>query len=107
MQENLNRHLERLKEAGDIRAKVAHALEVAIVEVVMKHDIGGINGKVLIEAAEEALAREVSSVDEDVLKGVAEEAVEKKLAALGFDAAEVLADLWVKVEEVLQSQKAE
>lgn len=107
MEENLNRHVERLKDAGDIRAKVAHALEVAIVEVVMKHDLGGVNGKMLIEAAQEAIAGNVSAPSEKVLTDVAEHAVEKRLAALGFDSAEILADTWVRVEEVLQSQKAE
>ncbi len=107
MEENLNRHVERLKDAGDIRAKVAHALEVAIVEVVMKHDLGGVNGKMLIEAAEEAIAGNVSSMSEETLKDVAEHAVEKRLAALGFDSADILADMWVKVEQELQSQKTE
>ncbi len=107
MEENLNRHVERLKDAGDIRAKVAHALEVAIVEVVMKHNLGGVNGKMLIEVAQEAIAGNVSSANEETLKNVAEEAVEKRLTALDFDSAEILADMWVKVEEILQSQKAE
>lgn len=102
MERESARHIERLKEAGDIRARVSHAVEAGIVEMVMKNDIGGVNGRMLIEAAQEAIAGNVSSTSEETLKHVAEEAVEKRLAALGYDTAEVLADFYVKVDTVLQ-----
>lgn len=105
MPEGFNSGIERLKKHADVRSRVAAAVEEGITHMVVKNDLGGVNGNKLIEAARESLAGDVTTLDEDSLKLTAEKAVEKMLGVLGFDNAETLADFYVTVDSRLQNNK--
>lgn len=92
------RRIARIETMADARARVSAAVQEGIQYAVLVNDLGGVNGRRLLEAAQDALARDVSTTDEEALKQIAEEAVEGVLKEIGYDTAKVLGDFYVTVD---------
>lgn len=101
------RRLDRIKGFADPRARVASAVEEGIKYTVLVNDIGGVNGRRLLGAAQEALIGDLATTDEVELKEIAETAVENVLKEIGYDTAKVLADFYVAVDTKLGKEAAQ
>lgn len=91
---------------ADVRGRVAAVVVSGIEYAVLANNIGGTNGKRLIETAQEVLARDVSVTDEEELKQIAESAVEDALKDIEFNTAKILGDFYTTVDSHLARRKA-
>lgn len=108
MREGSEKRIDRIRVRAEMRGQVADAKQDAVAKVGLKHGMSPENVKAACEAVTTALENDVVTSDVETLQRLAEDAAEKSVALFRFADSNIMADLYVALDDELNARlKAE